>query len=346
MEDHSQDKTSLQIIDHSLSYEKIEEKVTNQNRLSQYDQIVYNPYKSESIQTELKIYNDYNSELIKNINRIEPEIHNNDDFNSESMKKKTFQNEKKLVDSKCGNNFHEQPTQVSMAPSRIRSLFIFYDDKMKINAKNDRKKFIQKVYALVFTQMIFTMAIVSTFTMIKTLRENIINYHASLACIIFCIILGVLSIWFKKIVRKYPFNYMFLYLFTAVFSYPIAYYSSHYSVLGVISSIFVASCISGSLALAAYLTKKNFTLIRGLTVGFISGIGFFAVSLSFSYTSISQVGIGMIFISIFVVYLVWDLQLICGGRHSCLSYDDYVIGALLIYVDICALFLYILSTKK
>lgn len=345
MEGNSQDKTQFEIMNPSLSYEEIIEKVPNENRSSQYDQIVIDPYKSDSIQINQKLCYTYNNGLIKDKNRIEPEMYYTD-FNGEPIKGKGFHNEKMQVDSKLEKHFHEQPTQVSIAPSRFRSLLIFYDSKMKINAKNDRSKFIQKVYALVFTQMICTMAIVSTFTMIKTLRENLMNYYASLACIILCIILGIFSIWFKKIVRKYPFNYIFLYLFTAVFSYPIAYYSSRYSILGVISSIFVASGISGSLAFAAYKIRKEFTLIIGLAVGFISGISFFAISLSFSYTSISQVGIRMIFISIFIVYLVWDLQLICGGRHNYLSYDDYVISALLIYVDICALFLYVLSTKK
>ncbi|OMJ76564.1 hypothetical protein SteCoe_24056 [Stentor coeruleus] len=347
MEDHSQDKTS-EIVNFPISYEAIKDSPPNENRFFQL--LIVDPYKADSIkntsfQLEHVANDSRNIELIKTKPiKIIQVI--NYDSNTEQIIKEQSQSIQILCnDSSYKKDIREQNTRVSFLSFKLKSLTKFYDSKMLAN-KNDRKQFIIKVYVLIFTQLLCTIAIVSTFTMIKTLRENIINYYTSIVCIILCIILGILSICFKKIFKKYPYNYIFLYLFTFLFSYPIAYYSSHYSILGVVSSIFVASGVSGSLAIGAYITKKDFTMIRGLSIGFTSGILFFALSLSFSYTSISQVGFGMIFISIFVFYLVWDLQLICGGRHSYINYDDYVISALLIYVDICALFLYILSAKR
>jgi FtsH-binding integral membrane protein len=46
---------------------------------------------------------------------------------------------------------------------------------------------------------------------------------------------------------------------------------------------------------------------------------------------------------IFGIYLVIDTQLIVGGGRYELSLDDYVAGALLLYIDIIQIFLYILS---
>ena len=48
-------------------------------------------------------------------------------------------------------------------------------------------------------------------------------------------------------------------------------------------------------------------------------------------------------IVIYGIYLVIDTQLIAGGKKVELSYDDYILGALMLYIDIIGLFIYILS---
>lgn len=51
----------------------------------------------------------------------------------------------------------------------------------------------------------------------------------------------------------------------------------------------------------------------------------------------------MLGVLIFGLYLIFDTQLILGkGRHK-LSIDDYVLGALILYIDIIMIFIYILS---
>lgn len=46
---------------------------------------------------------------------------------------------------------------------------------------------------------------------------------------------------------------------------------------------------------------------------------------------------------VFGIYLVIDTQLIVGGRRLELSMDDYVAGALILYLDIIQIFLYLLQ---
>ena len=48
-------------------------------------------------------------------------------------------------------------------------------------------------------------------------------------------------------------------------------------------------------------------------------------------------------IILFGLYLVFDTQLIVGGKRLKLDYDDYIIGALLLYLDVIQIFLYILQ---
>lgn len=48
---------------------------------------------------------------------------------------------------------------------------------------------------------------------------------------------------------------------------------------------------------------------------------------------------------LFSFYLAYDTQLIVGGKHRQfqLSIDDYILGSVLLYLDIINIFLYILS---
>ncbi|OMJ80420.1 hypothetical protein SteCoe_19323 [Stentor coeruleus] len=229
---------------------------------------------------------------------------------------------------------------------RLSSFRTFYNNRM-ITDNNDRNNFIRKVYGILLSQILFTAVIVSMLVGIKNTREVIKkSYYASLGCIIFALIFGYFILVKREMLKKYPQNYVCLYLFTIIISYPIAYYSSRHSFIGVASSLFVTLGITGALAVAAYFTKGKFTLIRGFAVGLTSGCSFFALSLSFSFTNIVAVSIGMAFVFIFTIYIVWDLQMICGGRYHELTYDDYALGALLLYIDIIALFLYLMGTKK
>lgn len=46
---------------------------------------------------------------------------------------------------------------------------------------------------------------------------------------------------------------------------------------------------------------------------------------------------------LFGIYLIIDTQLILGGKRISLSIDEYVAAAMLLYIDIITIFLYILQ---
>jgi FtsH-binding integral membrane protein len=53
--------------------------------------------------------------------------------------------------------------------------------------------------------------------------------------------------------------------------------------------------------------------------------------------------ITLVFALFYVGYILVDTQLILGGKNKELSLDNYVLGAVLLYVDIISLFLKILK---
>jgi FtsH-binding integral membrane protein len=70
---------------------------------------------------------------------------------------------------------------------------------------------------------------------------------------------------------------------------------------------------------------------------FISFINFVFIKSDFIVTLIA-IGIA----SIYSIYLIIDTQLILGGKNAELTMDNYVLGAVLLYIDIVQLFLQIL----
>lgn len=46
---------------------------------------------------------------------------------------------------------------------------------------------------------------------------------------------------------------------------------------------------------------------------------------------------------LFGIYLIIDTQMILGGKTIELSIDDYALAAMLLYIDIIQIFLYILQ---
>lgn len=51
-------------------------------------------------------------------------------------------------------------------------------------------------------------------------------------------------------------------------------------------------------------------------------------------------GLGVL---LFGIYIIVDTQLIVGGRSAELEIDDYFLGAMLLYIDIVSIFIYILQ---
>ena len=68
----------------------------------------------------------------------------------------------------------------------------------------------------------------------------------------------------------------------------------------------------------------------------------------FFFGQIANLALGALGVLIFSLYLVYDTQLVVGGRHRKFQYgvDDYVFAALSLYLDVINLFLCILAIAK
>lgn len=113
------------------------------------------------------------------------------------------------------------------------------------------------------------------------------------------------------------------------------------------NSVLAAGCLTFAvvigLTIYAHKTTDDFTTCGGAFVGCGITIVFFTIAIALDTSNYKNMIIVFIIIIIFSFYIVYDAQLIAGGRYEELSYDDYVIGALMLFIDVIGLFIYILA---
>ena len=213
-----------------------------------------------------------------------------------------------------------------------------------------RKGFIIKVYSLLFIQLALTFFFVYLANEIKFLRAFIL-YHSWLYYFILLIPLAVLIYFLFDIemTRKVPINYILLFIFTMGEGYTLARFTLGYRRVAVYTSMLLTLIAVITLTLFAFYALKTgteITLFFGMFwvtyVIIIFALFFIAIfKLSFFYTFLNLFGI-----IIFSFYILIDTQLIVGNKTFEVSLDDYILGVIILYLDIINLFIYILARSK
>ena len=216
--------------------------------------------------------------------------------------------------------------------------------------KEIRKGFIIKVYVLLFVQLALTFFFVFLANEIKSLGA-FINYHSWLYYFILLIPFAILIIFLVNIelTRIVPFNYILLFIFTIAEGYTISRFTLGYRRMAIYTSMLLTLIAVITLTLfAIYSLKKGteITLFFGMFwvtyVIIVFALFFIAIfKLTFFYTFLNIFGI-----MIFSFYILIDTQLIIGNKTVEISIDDYILGVIILYLDIINLFIYILSVSK
>merc|ERR1719183_3285408 len=153
----------------------------------------------------------------------------------------------------------------------------------------------------------------------------------------------------RDMVRSYPYNYIILFTFTVFEAILVGFVSASYTWQSVILCAGLTAVIFLGLTIFAFKTKTDFTgfgpmlfgallslVTWGCMICILSACG---VSIDWAIMMYDLFGL-----LLFVVYIVYDTQLIIGGEHKAHKFtiDNYVFAALNLYLDIMQLFLRLL----
>lgn len=232
----------------------------------------------------------------------------------------------------------EQDQFNNVLPSKLKHPpFDFTDKKTRMN-------FIKKVYAILSTQLLITFLVVLAVFLLPSLQAFQVE---NMWLVIVCAVISIISLYalgcFRKLARNVPWNYILLFVFTITESYIVSYIASKYSTSTVLIAAGLTTAMVVGLTLYAIYTKKDFTIMGGLLT--VCLIVFIIASLigAVVRNEILNLILAAIGVILFGVFLVFDTQMIIGKNKRGYTIDDYILGAVNLYIDIVQIFLFMLQ---
>ena len=229
----------------------------------------------------------------------------------------------------------------------IESQQAFQDEnRLQSTLLNPRIGFIRKVYGILCCQLLATV-LLCLLAMNSVSYFNFMISSAGLALMIVAailtIILTIMLFCCINFARSVPTNYILLGVFTICEAYIVSYSCAMTDPKIVFMAAVMTLGITVALTLYAMTTKQDFTFMGGTL--FVFGMVFFIVGIFLLFTDnpvlhVIYSGIGVF---LFGIYLIYDTQLVMGNKRHELSVDDYIIGALILYIDIIMIFVYVLD---
>lgn len=216
-----------------------------------------------------------------------------------------------------------------------------------LNAFSDvriRHGFIKKVYSIVTLQLLITVAFIACIKYVMPINQFFLtNTWLLWVAMIgtFCIMITLACC--DSVARAFPGNMILLMIFTVLESILVGVITTQYKTDTLFIAVGITTAIVIGLTLFAFQTKIDFTGMGVYLFVFalvLMIFGFVAIIIRSQIVSIIYAALGA---GIFSMYLVFDTQLMMGGKHKySISPEDYIMAALSIYIDIINLFLMIL----
>ncbi len=218
------------------------------------------------------------------------------------------------------------------------------DHKMDYEASM-RLGFIRKVYGILSMQLILTTFMCAVSITSKSFAHFQQTHPAFIWVSLIGSIIVLLAICcIPGMSRTVPANYLLLFAFTFFESYMVSAVCSTTNPRIVLMAAAMTCAITIALTVYAWTTKTDFTVCGSML--FIAScclliMGIFAMFFKFLHVVVATLGI-----FIYAIYIIYDTQLLIGNKENALDIEDYIFGALMLYLDVINMFLYILQLLK
>mmetsp|Transcript_7256 Transcript_7256/g.10721 ORF Transcript_7256/g.10721 Transcript_7256/m.10721 type:complete len:257 (-) Transcript_7256:21-791(-) len=244
--------------------------------------------------------------------------------------------EKQLAEVELHLRFKSYNTKMEVALSR--------DSFSEVTPKQYRNNFIGKVYSILALQLTITSVVCGLVVTIEELKHAILkSYPIMYSALGVSLVVLVTLVCVPAAAKKFPTNYTLLGIFTVLEAYVLGYLCASSNSKLVLVAFLMTLGVSISLSIYAFKTKKDFNTKQAMLCALATALvvcGVFLVVFGELWARLLYCFLGVLVFSMFIVY---DTQLIAGGRHSQLTYEDYIVGALVLYIDVVGLFVYLLS---
>ena len=231
-----------------------------------------------------------------------------------------------------------------MADLKVDDIELMNEDKEEDYQieKQLRKGFIRKVYGTIFFQLLITTAVV--YYVMN--NESIMNYMFQNTNLIFLPL--ILSIGIMLILvctqasQQVPLNYILLIAFTLLEAFMVSFTTIYFDPISVLACAGMTMIIVFGLSMYACFTKRDMTMMGGFLLSFSLILIFLGIIGIFFRSYFYQMFLDSLGVLLMSLYLIYDTQLVIGQKKNFIEMDLYILGAMMIYLDIISLFLKIL----
>jgi FtsH-binding integral membrane protein len=231
-----------------------------------------------------------------------------------------------------------------------------------------RRLFIRKVYAILLSQLALTTIIIGLIVFVPGIKGLYCHYEM-VGYVPHCVRggmygAGMAIYWVSYVVffityitivccegvrRKSPGNLICLFVFTMALSLMAGSIAVYHDAWWVIMAMGITCALCLGLTLFSFQTKLDITgwgmyLFAAVWILFIFGI--IAIIFAANGNNILYLVYSGLIALLFSMFLVYDTQMIMGGKKHEISPEDHIYGAIQLYVDVVYIFLAILSLGR
>ena len=210
-----------------------------------------------------------------------------------------------------------------------------------------RMGFVRKVYGILSAQLLLTTLIATPFQRLTPAQVQANSWVLVLSSIVLMATMCSMLCCGQQM-RTFPTNYLFLSIITVCMGVLVGFSSAMYTWQSVVLCAAVTVVIFLGLTVYAWTSTTDFTgygpyLFAFMLVLMVFGFTLSILSLCGVYIRWMVMFYDLLGVLLFVFYIVFDTQMIIGGKHKVqFTLDDYAFASLNLYLDIINLFLHLL----
>ncbi|GJQ73819.1 hypothetical protein Trydic_g18757 [Trypoxylus dichotomus] len=227
-----------------------------------------------------------------------------------------------------------------------------YDERVFENSFNTTKirhRFVRKVYLLLFTLLGFTSVVIAVFVFEEnTNRFARRNILIGLGFLIASMVMYITIACVQTLRKQFPLNLFVLAIFTMFSSVGYGFFAACYSPEIVLYAAIITAGVCLLITLIACQPWIDITgwgmylCIIGLVV-MLFGMIAMIISLTTGLGRVLHIVYSSIVALLFSLYFMYTTQLILGGKKYEISPEEYVYGAIVLYVEVMTLFITIMQ---
>jgi protein lifeguard len=216
-------------------------------------------------------------------------------------------------------------------------------DMLDFAERRLRQGFVRKVLGIVSVQLLLTLLVGAWIVSNQSVQRQLTSVPALVGIYAAPFIVLLVLVCSSSARHTYPLNLLLLAAFTVAESFAVGLVSSQYDTVVVLGAIGITASLTLSLTMYALVSKSDITMLGSALYAVLTAVVLASLANIFFQVKLLDVIISAVAAVLFCVYIVYDVQLLASGSHSsALSPDEYILGALNLYLDIINLFLYIL----